>query len=229
MKIITILLMVSVIPFSGYTQFDHKGIKIDGSVSYQELNDTLQWKTVIRNPNIIIRESDSRFYLAVMSNTYTSVNLYLPQKGAVKVPHVSYSLGDATYTKTNRGLMAVIDGILEEESGKQVYDWKFRDLIIRNDSAAIDLTKQMEIFYAVNRWVSHTMPMGSYREVEFILSKDLVFDSNQIYVTYLYKYSEGETRLSCYPNQVKSITGEANLDADFQNGYLPELKRFVFK
>ena len=230
MKTTVLLLAIFLIPFSGYSQFEYKGITVDGSVNHRELNDTTQWNTVVREPDVIIRESDTGFYIAIMSNTYTSVNLYIDQRPeTIKVLHASYSLGIATYKKTYKGQWSVIDGVADEESGKKVYNWKFRDPIIRDVSATINLPTEMETFYTENQWISNTMPMGSYREVEFLLSKDLVSDFGKIFLTYLKKDLDDKTVLIYFPNTTKTIAGNEELDKELQSGYLLKISHFEFR
>ena len=218
--------MISV---SGYAQFEHSGITIDGSVSYHELNDTTKWKSLVREADVVIRESDDSYYMAIISNTYTSVNVYVYDRPTkVKALHASYSLGDATYTKGEGGQWLVIEAVVDEESGKKVYEWKFRDPILRDASATKNIPEEMGAFYTENLWVSNTMPMGSYREMEFLISKQLVKEVDDFSLTYLKKNDQGKTGLFYFPEPIKSITGEVKFDKELQNGYLPDIPYFEF-
>ena len=225
LNILIFLLIGSTI--SGQDQsFTHLGIKIDGSISFNELRDTTFWTTVSNNKSITIRESKYSHYIAVKSNIYTSVNLYLPSKNLVRVMHVSYSLGDNLYFR---------NGSIWNPS-ESAYHWKYRDPILRsleNFSEEItefydsDSSRQIEMseYYKNNRWVANTMPAGSHREIEVIISKKLMPTINDLVLAYLMEV-DGKPVLQYFPASIDSITDDLSVDRKLQNGELPDITSF---
>lgn len=231
MKYIIILFLFFSI--SGFSQQKLKGIEIDGTVNYFELSDTIHWKTVKNTSNVIIRESVDHFYVAVMSNVYSSVSLYLNQEDIVQILHTSYSLGDSQYYSTKSNTWKSVD--------KQ-YRWKFRDPILRDTSQNTVISKEIKEFYNKdisteeelneffknNWWVASTMPMGSFRDVEILISKRLVEDVNDIQLSYIVKDQNQQLKIQYFPYNLKTLTGDAKADQNLHNGYLAEVKRFNF-
>ncbi len=208
------------------SQLDMTGITIDGSVRFQELNDTVYWKTVIQNEHLVVRESKTSYYVAVLSNVYTAVNLYSLNDSLVRVFHVSYSLGDAQYKQVETQEWQASSAVKDPETGKMVYEWKFRDPILRPDATTIVIEKELSEFYENHLWVGSTMPMGSHREVEFLVSKKLLPNIEAMRISYLVRTKEGSRSMRYFPEKVGGITGSPEKDRELQNGYLPAIEMF---
>jgi len=230
-----LLLLFLIAPFISSAQFNFKGITIDGSIQWNEVFDTTYWKTLEETDDVLIRENETAFYVGIKSNTYTSVNAYLKKDHHVQIMHCSYSLGNATFVKSNENNNKWVP--LEEK-----YHWQFRDPILRDTSNKNQLhreikdfynntitieTEQSE-FYKNNRWISHTMPMGSYREVEILIAKSLIGDIKKIVFSFLKKNEIGQPQIVFFPSSIKTLTGDPKLDRELQNGNLPLIERFHF-
>jgi len=229
------LLLFLIVPLISTAQFTFKGITIDGSVLWSEVFDTTHWITLEETDDILIRENETAFYVAIKSNTYTASNAYLKKDHHVQIMHCSYSLGNATFVKSsdkNKPWTA-----LEEK-----YYWQFRDPILRDTAKTnpfhieirelynntITLKAEQAEFYKNNRWVSHTMPMGSYREVELLIAKSLTDDIKNLAFSYIKKDTAGQSRIQYYPSSIITITGDPQLDIELQNGNLPSINGFLF-
>lgn len=227
-----LLFLILGINSNAYSQKIWNPININGSISYSEITDTAVWKTITLEDNIIVRENNEAYYLAMNSNIYTSMNLYLKKKTTIQVLHISYSLGDSHYIFKNDSWVAI----------DEKYHWKFRDPVLRdttgNDNLSkeirdyyinsIDLIEEQNEFYKNNLWIANTMTMGSYSEIEVIISKKLIDDIKNVYASYIYKNGYKRS-IHFFPKNIESITSNPNLDAKLQSGDLPEINQFTFQ
>ncbi|MBX2815402.1 MAG: hypothetical protein KTR24_05385 [Saprospiraceae bacterium] len=221
-----------------HAQMTFKGICIDGSISFGELTDTLFWHTIVQTEDIVIRESQENFYVTIRTNLFSSVSAYLQHDDAVDVLHVSFSLGDARYIKSADGWICT-NAEQSDEFDRPTFQWKLRDPLLRNSTDSnlaaevhefyeneIDLSSELYAFYRNNRWVSHTMPIGSMRETEILISKRLLPDIKRLFLTYFQNAPSGTSTLKTYPESLGSITGDAAVDRTLHSGYLPTTVHF---
>lgn len=194
-------------------------ILIDGSISYPELIDVLNFKNIESKKFILIRESETDYYIGIKSNTSTAVNLLIKSNNYIRILHASFSLGDSFYLKEKGEWKSVMP-----------YHWGFQDRILDDSTSIknrISLDTELLQFYKNKQWVANTIPMGSFNDMEFIVSKKLIPDLSNLIIQFKTKDIKGNKVLTFYPNTINTITNNINLDNKLLNGYLPRFKRFL--
>jgi len=210
-------LCMIVVSFFTYNIWAQDNVKIDGSITLQEGSDTTYYKAIADDDFIIFKESKDNYYLGIRSNYFTIASVYIYDgQNTLKILHASYSLGTTEYKKTDQW-----------QPIEEYYEWDLRDPLISNEETMHTLEEQYEAFYKANLWVANTAPQGSYRDMEFLISKDLFNEDSKFAVAYKRKV-DGNVELKYWPTQVQQCTQSLDIDEKIFNGYLPEDVMFRF-
>ena len=186
-------------------------VKIDGAISYTEISDTTKFKKLFSDEFTIIKESRGSYYIAIRTNSFTIGNVLIYDgKETVKVMHASFSLGDVDYKK---------DGDKWQPAEKK-FTWDYVDPMIRSTFADIDPQIELAAFYKKHKWVANTAPQGSYREMEFLISKKLLNADSKLIVAFT-STKDDKRQASYWPSELKQFTQDTKLDARLLGGYLP--------
>ena len=185
--------------------------KIDGSISFLEYSDTLYLKKVFSSDHFTIKENDSLFYLAIQSNTSTIANAYIKTKNKLQIMHASAALGEMIYElKLN---------IWKKE--QEFWEWRYRDLIYWKELHPRPLQDQLK-FFKVFGWFASSISKGSFREWEFIISKQLLKNIRDLGVTFYIKKNQ-KFELMNEPYWFYGLSNNSKLNRKIHMGELPKM------
>lgn len=190
---------------------------LDGAISLLETYDTIQMNLYYSDDNLIIKETKDLYYVGVRSNTKTILNAYKISKDSIKIMHASASLGETNFLKI--GEYWVKDPLK--------WDWRYRDTVVwgryhKQNYLHEHPLQDFSEYYEVFNWVANTVSFGSNREMEFVISKNILPDISSLLVTYQIKTSNG-TRVITGPGLQSGITLSDSLNALIHEGALPLL------
>lgn len=148
-------------------------------ISFAERRDTTGSKIhVTGNENVLIRSDKEFLYLGIHSATLASANVILNRGDEFIVIHISGCTGRGTYQRAGDSLK-VVEGIYDVDKRPEKWD------VIGRYASAVALKKektlpqqQTEMVTCLARWgyMASTLDMGSYRDVEVLLSKRVFRD-----------------------------------------------------
>ncbi len=192
-------------------------IKIDGSISYKEVSDTIKFKDLISTEHVLIRESKHNYYIAIHSNVFTMANIFIydEKEEMVKNLHASASLGNVDYQKQGDFWQPI----------QAKFDWEFVDPQVREVFLKTNITDELFAFYKKNHWVASTVFLGAYRETEFLIAKKLFPDTSKILIVFTAK-KDGKSQYSFWPNSATKLTQSKEMDQQVHFGYVPKNVKF---
>ncbi len=194
--------------------FDYK---LDGAVSYLEELDTSLMELVYTDHRLMIKSGPDYYYLAVRSDTATILNAYIFSPNKVKVMHASGALGETNFTKE-------VNTWVKDRSR---WDWRYRDTVIwgryhKKDYMHAQPIQDFGDYYCTFKWVANTISFGSRREMEMVVSKDLVQDLSDLRVTYTIA-GEDKVELVTGPAFAIGLTATDSINEIIHEGALPLL------
>ncbi len=186
-------------------------VTIDGSISYKEISDTTEYRRVAGDSYVAIKENEENYYIAIRSNNFTIANVYLlDEPDTITILHASFSLGSTQYKKKQAW-----------QPTEESFFWELRDPSVTEEEGEVNMVERYLAFYKKNGWVANTAPQGSYRDMEFLISKERLTENTRVIVAYK-RVEDRESKLSYWPSSVKLWTQSAELDDKIYNGYLPD-------
>jgi len=208
LSLMTLMFFVSQIIFG---QWLPEGYELNGAISTMEYRDTAHFKPVYQDGNLLIKESKDAYYVAIQSNGMTIGNVYYLGETQLKVMHVSAAAGETNYDWVDQ----------QWKKDRQKWDWRHRDTQYWKELHASPL-QDLKAFYQTFHWVGTTVSKGSYRELEFLLSKELVKDFERLRVSYLKRTTEGG-KLITGPGEDKGILTDEEMNMKIHMGDMPEV------
>ncbi len=201
----------------GISEFLPSDYVLDGSVSHLEMMDTIQMTTYYEDENLVIREAKDRYYIGVRSNRKTILSAYYLAPDQLKVMHASGALGETNFLRTDEYWV----------KDRPKWDWRYRDTVIwgryhKEDYLHKDPIQDFETYYQTFGWVANTISFGSNREMELVISKDLVEDVTNFCVSYEFDTPAG-VRTIIAPGRPGGITQNDSLNALIHEGAIPLL------
>lgn len=168
---------------------------LDGSISVSEKNDTLLYDLLYENEFLFIKESQEHFYIGLHSDTKTIINAYYLGDDQVKVMHASASLGEINFNRNDSN---------EWVRDRDKWDWRYRDKDVWSSYHGEDYLHQdpildFETFYSTFGWVSNTVSFGSYRDMEMIISKEIVPNVQQLFISFDVSFDQDSTKVFSWP------------------------------
>ena len=180
--------------------------QIDGSVSvFEHRDDPDEFITVLTTDHYVIKENDALYYIGIQSNTSTIANLYIMDKDNIKVMHASAAVGEHNYVKS--------ENIWTKD--RQKWDWRHRDMNIWDKLHAQPL-QDMNAFYKEFGWFSSTISNGSYREWEFLVSKELLKDIKNLGMTFFVK--QEDKKMVNEPEWFDGVTADYEINVKLHMG-----------
>ncbi|MEB3346416.1 hypothetical protein U6A24_13145 [Aquimarina gracilis] len=210
MKHIVILVFSLFLASRAIGQFLPEGYKLDGAVSAFELTDSLAFKKIYKDDHLLIKENKEAYYVGIQSDLWTIANLYYLGDKQFKIMHVSGAMGETNYNLTDKGWI----------KDRDKWDWQFRDPMFWKEMHP-EAIQDQELFYKTFDWVGSVVSYGSFRELEFIISKKLATDFKKLRVTFQLKDGDGR-KLITGPGNEKEITPDPKLNLDLHMGELPK-------
>lgn len=166
------IILLIVAPFLSQSQI--RGVAVDGRISYSERFDTSFSKATTGNDDdILIRKENNHYYFGIRNEVANSVNLILIKGDSCVIIHISGSVGRAVYQQVSKDSFVVTKPILwvtrNPESwdmpGRMVYERYLNKKVTDND-----IINEMQANLSKNGYTASTIDMGSYRDIEAIIS-----------------------------------------------------------
>lgn len=186
------------------------GYELNGAVGTTELRDTIHFKKVYQDEHLLIKESKDAYYVGILSNSRTIGNVYYLDESQLKIMHVSAAAGETNYN--------LVDGEWSKDRPK--WDWRHRDTQYWDELHNKPL-QDLKTFYETFNWVGTTISKGSHRELEFLLSKELIRDFDRLRISFIKQTADGST-LVIGPGKDKKIVTDDDLNLKLHMGDLPD-------
>jgi hypothetical protein len=213
---LTTLIMCVGISLSAQLRYEN----INGAISFHERMDTTQSRIHrTGNENILIRSDQDFIYLGVHSETLASVSIVLNKGDEFIVFHLSGCAGRCTYTKGSDDSLRIKQAFYDVREQPEKWDvvGQFANSIVFKKEKPIE-TVRTEMVACMNKfgYMGSMLDMGSYRDVEILLSKKVFKDySIVIQNTEYLPNSRTQTKKLFYP---EGIIAEQDVIQQFLDG-----------
>lgn len=199
------------------TEFLPPDYSLNGSVSLLETNDTVQMSIYYSDENLLIKEAQNAYYVGVRSNCKTILSAYIISDDTIKIMHASASLGETNFVKNN-------DQWVKD---RLKWDWRYRDTVVWGRYHKKDFLHKQPIqdfneYFQTFNWVANTVSFGSNREMEFVISKNILKDISSLLITYQLQTEKGIV-VETGPSSQIGLTSSDSLNALIHEGALPLL------
>lgn len=211
------LLLLVALTQTGFAQLRPENI--NGIISFAERRDTTGSKIhSTGNENILIRSDRDFVYLGIHSTTLASANVILNRGDEFVIIHISGCTGRGTYQRVAGDSLKVVEGIYDVDKRPEKWD------VIGRYASAVALKKektlpqqQAEMLTCFERWgyMASTLDMGSYRDVEVLLSKRAFRDYGLLVQNTVTEHEQGKmvNKRSFHP--ATGITADAATAQEF--------------
>lgn len=186
-----------------------EGYELDGVVGMVEYQDTVHFRKVFQDEHLLIKESKDAYYVAIQSNALTIGNAYYLDDAQLKIMHVSAAAGETNYNR--------VDG--EWSKDRPEWDWRHRDPHYWGEMHENPL-QDVKAYYDNFNWVGTTVAKGSYREMEFLLSKKLIRDYKRLRISFMKQTPDG-AKLVIGPGENMKVVMNEELNLKLHMGELP--------
>lgn len=200
-------------------------IKLDGNINeWIEWSDSSRLRSVVDEKNILISEDSLNYYIGIKSDVSTIGSIYLMVNNKIQILHASWAIDNAIYeSQTN----------INSTQLRKSFKFTFRHPLSRQPhvkTSGLSIEMELYDYYIKNGWAASMIPMGSSREVEFVISKKIAPKGTQLAVTYLGYSSNNlsfspEEGLQYFPKNCK-ITNSYAQDLELHRGRLSEKVQF---
>lgn len=197
--------------FSPYTKLSElpDTYQIDGSISINELRDTIQMKEVSKTPLYLIKKTDKFTYIGIRSNNFTILNAYLVDSDSFKILHASAALGQVNYYRSENHFTT------DSES----FEWIYRDPNTWDEKHPNGVDN-IDSFYEQFGWMANTWTMGSYRDFEMLISNQHFSPSTKLFLSFGSIENDAYGIRFFYDGKQVSLTGIPADDKSLHDGYL---------
>lgn len=162
-----------------------QGVSIDGSISFQELSDTVHFVPMPSpSANLLLKKNRDFIYVGVHSAAAGGINLVLNRKDEFVVLHISGCTGRALYMRVSGDSLVVTKPILDVSIHPEAWDYTGRfvtEHILHRQRSNKEMELEREKCLQLHGYMASTFEEGSYRDVEILLDKK-VFGSYKLLV-----------------------------------------------
>lgn len=177
-------------------------VVIDGSITFQEFTDTVDFKSKINLPSrILLKSSKESIYLGVQNSGVGTINLILNRGDEFIIIHISASAGRAIYKKAQSDSLVLVKPLLGVQDNPEVWDYvgayAYKN-ILKKLRSPTKTERNKRRCWKNNGYKASTFDEGSYRDFEVLFDKK-IFGGDKMLVQYIDSESSGKTFRAFHP------------------------------